>query len=108
VLIFLFFFSSRRRHTRFSRDWSSDVCSSDLYEVMLTAEDPVFGCKSTKRLVVTVYPAMQVAVSPKKDTVCVPEIPEFNIKTQNVSDHYWYVGKKGKVDYSRKVLTCPI
>src|SRR5690606_27439575 len=27
---FIFFFSSRRRHTRFSRDWSSDVCSSDL------------------------------------------------------------------------------
>src|SRR5690606_40375403 len=27
-----FFFSSRRRHTRFSRDWSSDVCSSDLGE----------------------------------------------------------------------------
>src|SRR5690606_40731216 len=26
-----FFFSSRRRHTRFSRDWSSDVCSSDLF-----------------------------------------------------------------------------
>src|SRR5215475_13916394 len=28
--VFFFFFSSRRRHTRFSRDWSSDVCSSDL------------------------------------------------------------------------------
>src|SRR5215475_705806 len=26
----MFLFSSRRRHTRFSRDWSSDVCSSDL------------------------------------------------------------------------------
>src|SRR5690606_40814962 len=26
-----FFFSSRRRHTRFSRDWSSDVCSSVCY-----------------------------------------------------------------------------
>src|SRR2546429_4557255 len=26
---FVFFFSSRRRHTRCSRDWSSDVCSSD-------------------------------------------------------------------------------
>src|SRR5207302_8313223 len=25
------FFSSRRRHTRFSREWSSDVCSSDLH-----------------------------------------------------------------------------
>src|SRR2546429_7264063 len=30
VSIVLFFFSSRRRHTRCSRDWSSDVCSSDL------------------------------------------------------------------------------
>src|SRR5690606_37980770 len=29
----VFFFSSRRRHTRFSRDWSSDVCSSDLFEL---------------------------------------------------------------------------
>src|SRR5256886_8810401 len=28
--IFRFFFSSRRRHTRFDCDWSSDVCSSDL------------------------------------------------------------------------------
>src|SRR6266513_3763318 len=30
-MIFFFFFSSRRRHTRSKRDWSSDVCSSDLY-----------------------------------------------------------------------------
>src|SRR5437660_3194518 len=30
VFIFFFFFSSRRRHTRWPRDWSSDVCSSDL------------------------------------------------------------------------------
>src|SRR5690625_2586360 len=29
-LSFFFFFSSRRRHTRWPRDWSSDVCSSDL------------------------------------------------------------------------------
>src|SRR3712207_5896939 len=29
----LFFFSSRRRHTRYWRDWSSDVCSSDLRSV---------------------------------------------------------------------------
>src|SRR5690606_40010374 len=34
-----FFFSSRRRHTRFSRDWSSDVCSSDLAtQVQITPE----------------------------------------------------------------------
>src|SRR3712207_8272168 len=30
IVIFFFFFSSRRRHTRYWRDWSSDVCSSDL------------------------------------------------------------------------------
>src|SRR2546430_11360601 len=29
--VFFFFFSSRRRHTRFDCDWSSDVCSSDLF-----------------------------------------------------------------------------
>src|SRR5256884_1188881 len=29
-MLSMFFFSSRRRHTRCSRDWSSDVCSSDL------------------------------------------------------------------------------
>src|SRR2546430_13071795 len=28
--VLVFFFSSRRRHTRFDCDWSSDVCSSDL------------------------------------------------------------------------------
>src|SRR2546426_11274445 len=31
LYIFFFFFSSRRRHTRLQGDWSSDVCSSDLY-----------------------------------------------------------------------------
>src|SRR5256886_4056604 len=30
-IVFFFFFSSRRRHTRFDCDWSSDVCSSDLF-----------------------------------------------------------------------------
>src|SRR5207245_3525357 len=41
-LIFFFFFSSRRRHTRCYRDWSSDVCSSDLGEERPAAdmEDP--------------------------------------------------------------------
>src|SRR6266403_87487 len=36
---FFFFFSSRRRHTRSLRDWSSDVCSSDL----IPAAVEVFG-----------------------------------------------------------------
>src|SRR5256885_10396187 len=34
TLSHLFFFSSRRRHTRLQGDWSSDVCSSDLFDVL--------------------------------------------------------------------------
>src|SRR5690554_6996654 len=37
---FFFFFSSRRRHTRCGRDWSSDVCSSDLEYFERLGEDP--------------------------------------------------------------------
>src|SRR2546427_10637491 len=35
----VFFFSSRRRHTRFDCDWSSDVCSSDLIDDRIQALD---------------------------------------------------------------------
>src|SRR5947209_17458181 len=33
IMASVFFFSSRRRHTRYWRDWSSDVCSSDLHRL---------------------------------------------------------------------------
>src|SRR6266498_5117203 len=39
ILFFFFFFSSRRRHTRCGRDWSSDVCSSDLHFVSATTQE---------------------------------------------------------------------
>src|SRR5207245_4572793 len=44
-LYLLFFFSSRRRHTRCYRDWSSDVCSSDLQQLLgvLAELSPEFG-----------------------------------------------------------------
>src|SRR2546422_10869470 len=41
VSIYFFFFSSRRRHTRCSRDWSSDVCSSDLYQEKRMYEEAI-------------------------------------------------------------------
>src|SRR6185503_20424802 len=46
ILLFFFFFSSRRRHTRCSCDWSSDVCSSDLFVMQAPGgpeEDPTNG-----------------------------------------------------------------
>src|SRR5207253_3839815 len=40
-MIASFFFSSRRRHTRWPRDWSSDVCSSDLNVVLIRVTSPL-------------------------------------------------------------------
>src|SRR5439155_8125353 len=41
----VFFFSSRRRHTRWPRDWSSDVCSSDLSRLHATCYACAVACK---------------------------------------------------------------
>src|SRR5690625_5469851 len=43
-----FFFSSRRRHTRWPRDWSSDVCSSDLTESKQEVEKEITKLKEQK------------------------------------------------------------
>src|SRR6266508_5194971 len=48
-----FFFSSRRRHTRLPRDWSSDVCSSDL-ERTLMLEAEVSDAEGLRRIVLEV------------------------------------------------------
>src|SRR2546422_10186317 len=48
MILCRFFFSSRRRHTRCSRDWSSDVCSSDLESSKIVPslmENWAFGCR---------------------------------------------------------------
>src|SRR5947209_5898643 len=53
-MFFFFFFSSRRRHTRYWRDWSSDVCSSDLdLQALRASPAPVkiqLGAKLTQGL----------------------------------------------------------
>src|SRR2546428_2372038 len=45
----VFFFSSRRRHTRSDRDWSSDVCSSDLIEGDSVAEATIYLSDGDRR-----------------------------------------------------------
>src|ERR1022692_5154730 len=45
-LFYVFFFSSRRRHTRLQGDWSSDVCSSDLQQPCYCYCDRSMGHKS--------------------------------------------------------------
>src|SRR5699024_11861538 len=56
-----FFFSSRRRHTRSKRDWSSDVCSSDLEDTKSFFEYPwpllkVANSRSLRFSQASVYP----------------------------------------------------
>src|SRR5690606_19250381 len=69
----MFFFSSRRRHTRFSRDWSSDVCSSDLpvSQPGLTLALPlaIIGCTLTHRQADT---SSYVAECPAHPCSCPP------------------------------------
>src|SRR5439155_16572778 len=48
-----FFFSSRRRHTRWPRDWSSDVCSSDLSAAGLGSRSVIDRLKVPNWLTVT-------------------------------------------------------
>src|SRR2546430_9747280 len=55
-----FFFSSRRRHTRFDCDWSSDVCSSDL-SLPRTPRALPDGVRGSD-LVVVLHPVRQAAV----------------------------------------------
>src|SRR5699024_11490212 len=50
----IFFLSSRRRHTRSKRDWSSDVCSSDLDEMILSLLKNISKVKNA-RTVKVVY-----------------------------------------------------
>src|SRR3712207_8125353 len=50
LLCLVFFFSSRRRHTRYWRDWSSDVCSSDLILLGLIHEGEGVAAKALESL----------------------------------------------------------
>src|SRR5882762_6251941 len=63
-----FFFSSRRRHTRFKCDWSSDVCSSDLM-----SGRPVSGCPGHVTLCEggELFPTRQAIEAPRLSQQCV-------------------------------------
>src|SRR2546427_8856735 len=70
----LFFFSSRRRHTRFDCDWSSDVCSSDL----LAGELGRLAGRSPPNPVppLTAYPGEPKDILPRADAGHPPELIE--------------------------------
>src|SRR5207249_8226854 len=79
TFVFFFFFSSRRRHTRSKRDWSSDVCSSDLGDTTLfeflsknrTGENIAPAVVEAYRKVVAILPRFQIEAASDLDySVC--------------------------------------
>src|SRR5439155_11010935 len=69
-----FFFSSRRRHTRWPRDWSSDVCSSDLNGLEVYYELPPLVAASRERAVLVPLAARQFVVDLEAVAVGVREV----------------------------------
>src|SRR5690606_33829145 len=63
IYVHLFFFSSRRRHTRFSRDWSSDVCSSDLVRRQVPVGDTVTVAELAQRMAVKATEVIKALMS---------------------------------------------
>src|SRR5438874_6864845 len=61
LFFFFFFFSSRRRHTRSLRDWSSDVCSSDLAPRRVTLNARVRAAAEWVDLVIPIQGAERPA-----------------------------------------------
>src|SRR5258707_7460620 len=84
VAIFCVFFSSRRRHTRYWRDWSSDVCSSDLLgglalAVGILVDDATVEIENVNRILgegkeireAILEGAQQIAVPALVSTLCI-------------------------------------
>src|SRR6266403_5188350 len=66
VILFFFFFSSRRRHTRSLRDWSSDVCSSDL-RVQQSADVRYDGLGVSGSVLIGLAPGLTIAGWARRD-----------------------------------------
>src|SRR5260370_36995539 len=76
-----FFFSSRRRHTRFKCDWSSDVCSSDLL-MRLGAAKAVAG---------RAFPFVHLQV-PGEDQQLTRETFRFRVDKKKLQEAEWHDG----------------
>src|SRR3989440_7958585 len=113
--VVFFFFSSRRRHTRSDRDWSSDVCSSDLSSIPaimkkhLTEAVPAFISKG-----ISVPPEIEVVVrhalekEPQDRTESADEFAkELRAAMSHASAMMSRTGDAPAVDPSKTIVTPP-
>src|SRR3972149_8213645 len=95
----VFFFSSRRRHTRFDCDWSSDVCSSDL----------IICSSASRKGLITVYEQMiEAAITRRRAedmgqfSLFGAEEPAVRAGTVDIPFQEW--DKKVKLAFEREML----
>src|SRR2546429_8070338 len=102
MIVFFFFFSSRRRHTRCSRDWSSDVCSSDLQEIFPDLETGEIGMQSAPVVAkdtVMVGAAFREGMTPKSMRNNKGYVRGFDVRTGRRLWIFHTIPKKGEFGY---------
>src|SRR2546421_6630787 len=114
VLMGFFFFSSRRRHTRSDRDWSSDVCSSDLRHIRavpkarLKTGSPELRCDDKLEEAVAGVVAIGIFVGRQdgaiKNTAERPTDAVFAVLTDEVSD-VPELRRLGQSDHAQRGIT---
>src|SRR2546430_10453888 len=97
VRAFRFFFSSRRRHTRFDCDWSSDVCSSDLSGEGRVETRPIFCSSSANPLI-----GCSLTTS-RKSALFQPGLLRFGFCTDDLGDGAPLVGAIKRKRLARRV-----
>src|SRR5438445_12715058 len=92
-MFFFFFFSSRRRHTRYWRDWSSDVCSSDL---------GIHALFEARGLVLQEWDKVQTDLLTIRETDAAPPLVEIGRASCRERVEIWVVGVAVKKKENRK------
>src|SRR5690625_7216151 len=90
-----FFFSSRRRHTRWPRDWSSDVCSSDLEVFTWLRQASVFVMPSR-------YEPFGLSVLEAALSGCALILSDIQIGRASCRESVWISGGEGAVEEKSK------
>src|SRR3712207_9389759 len=97
----VFFFSSRRRHTRYWRDWSSDVCSSDLLRTVRAQE---LRLERHGELLVQAHAPGRLAVQHHAAVAVLPEIGRASCRGKSVDLGGRRIIKKKKTNAVRNIV----
>src|SRR5258707_3997858 len=80
------FFSSRRRHTRYWRDWSSDVCSSDLWNEPSVLVELVPAARQPERLGAKVSVVVLAVIADRLDDLVAPVVGDAHVASEFALD----------------------